>query len=100
MLMYKYVCCSSALYCSKSYKEASTAPKPSKVTQIPTIPKQKTNKRKKSKGNQQAPERSRQVSPALRGPKPTKLKPPVIKETEATTEEAVNEPSQETTERG
>ncbi len=69
-----------------------------RITARPLPRKDKTNE--KGRGNQQESERSRQVSPALmRGPKPTKLKPPVIKETqEATTEESVTEPSQETTE--
>ena len=69
-----------------------------RITARPLPRKDKTNE--KGRGNQQESERSRQVSPALmRGPKPTKLKPPVIKETqEVTTEESVTEPSQETTE--
>lgn len=56
----------------------------------------------KGKGNQQEDERSRAVNPALmRGPKPTKPKPPVSKKTqEATAEDSVTEPGQETTAEG
>jgi hypothetical protein len=62
----------------------------------------KDKTKEKGKGNQQESEHSRQVNPALiRGPKPTKSKPPVIKQSqEATTEESVTEPSQETTAEG
>jgi hypothetical protein len=69
-------------------------------TTRPIRRKDKTDK--KGKGNQQESERSGQVNPALvRGPKPTKPKPPVIKEIQqATTEDSDTEPGQETTAEG
>lgn len=59
-------------------------------TTRPVQRKDKTNK--KGKGNQQESEPSRQANPALmRGPKPTKSKPPVIKIQEPTTEDSIDE---------
>ncbi len=76
------------------------------ITQSPeerntTRPSPRKDKTKgKGKGNQQEEDRSRLGNPALmRGPKPTKPKPPVIKETQPETadEDSGNEPGQETT---
>lgn len=62
----------------------------------------KEKQKGKGKGNQQEDSSSRQMNLALaRGPKPTKPKPPVIKETEeANTEDSVTEPDQQTTAEG
>ena len=79
-------------------QDSINQPPKERSTPRPLPRKDKINE--KGKGNQQESERPGQVSRALmRGPKPTKLKPPVIKETqEATTEESVTEPNPETTE--
>lgn len=78
------------------------------ITQFPeerntTRPYRAKDKTKgKGKGNQKEDSRSSPVNPALmRGPKPTKPKPPVIKETQsATADDSVTEPGQETTAEG
>ena len=59
----------------------------------------KNIKLEKGKGNQKEDSRAKQGNPALiRGPKPTKPKPPVIKETEASNaEDSVPEADQEIT---
>ena len=86
---------------------------PSSITQsseprkiiLPVVGKDKTrgkDQTRGSRGDQKEDLRSTPGNPALaRGPKPTKLKPPVIKETQSeTTEESVTEAEQETTAEG
>ena len=89
-------------------ESSPTEGSPSPITQsseprkiiLPVVGKDKT--RGKGKGDQKEDLRSTPGNPALaRGPKPTKAKPPVIKETQSVTaEESVTEPEQETTVEG
>ncbi len=76
------------------------SPEPRKII-LPVVGKDKT--RGKGKGEKKDDSRSTPPgNPALaRGPKPTKTKPPVIKETQSVTaEESVTEPQQESTAEG
>ena len=74
---------------------------PPKERNIPRPSRGKDTTKGKGKGNQQEESRSSPMSAALmRGPKPTKPKPPVVKKTESETadDEAGDEADQDTTE--
>ncbi len=77
--------------------ESTIQPQEERNTTRPSPRKDKT--KGKGKENQQEEDRSRSANPALmRGPKPTKPKPPVIKDPQPeATEDSGTEPGQETT---
>lgn len=84
---------------SEGSLDTTTTPQKRIIT-LPLAGKDKT--KGKGKGNKQEDDRSSPGNPALmRGPKPTRPKGPVIKETQsATAEDSATEPDQETTAEG
>lgn len=72
---------------------------PPKERNIPRPSRSKDTTKGKGKGNQQEDSRSSPMSPALmRGPKPTKPKPPVVKKTESDAEDEAGDEAEDTTE--